>query len=120
MKIIAVDTNWSDLKSLVACIREVYPEDAVEGFIDPLLALKYGYNTPVDVIFAAADMKRLSGIELIRLLRQNQQTKMGVCLITQDTGGKAYDGNLFIEVLLVKPVTCEKLRTGLSNLGRVN
>ena len=51
-------------------LREEEPGSRVLAFTDPLLAVKYGYNNPVDKVYAKTDMRGLRGNDVARLLEK--------------------------------------------------
>ena len=54
MKIIVVCPCKRHLMELVEVIRKVYPNDEIKFFSDPFLAVKYNYDSDIDVVFATA------------------------------------------------------------------
>lgn len=69
MNILVIDNDPAELERLTACLQEEGEDVKVTAFTDPLLAVKYGYNNPVDVVYAKTDMRGLGGEDVARLLR---------------------------------------------------
>lgn len=70
MKIIAVDPNPVELLRLSVKLRGITPPGtSVECFSDPLYAYQYSFHHRIDALFAAAQMSRLSGLELAERIR---------------------------------------------------
>ena len=57
MNILAIDNDPKELEALTRRLREEEPGSRVLAFTDPLLAVKYGYNNPVDKVYAKTDMR---------------------------------------------------------------
>ena len=69
MDILVVDNDPKALEAMAAQLREKASGGRVLTFTDPLLAVKYGYNNPVDMVYAKTDMRGLGGADVARLLR---------------------------------------------------
>ena len=69
MNILVIDNDPSALEALAAHLRETAPGGRVLTFTAPLRAVKYGYNNPVDAVYAKTVMRGLSGDDVARLLR---------------------------------------------------
>ena len=80
MNILVIDNDPQALETLAATLREREPGSRVLAFTDPLLAVKYGYNNPVDAVYAKAVMRGLDGSDVARLLR-NVHPKLRVELL---------------------------------------
>ena len=68
MQIMVIDNNPANLAQLAAQLRKRYPCGRISAFTDPLLAVKHGFNHPVDLLFARSEMRGLNGREAARLL----------------------------------------------------
>lgn len=69
MEILIIDNNPKEIEKLTALLREKEPGSRIMVFIDPMLAVKYGYNNPVDVVYVKNEIQRLSVDDVERLLR---------------------------------------------------
>lgn len=69
MNILVIDNDSKTLGKLAAGLREREPGGMVQTFTDPLLAVKHGYNHPVDIVYAKRIMRGLNGEDVARLLR---------------------------------------------------
>ena len=54
MTILAVDDKKEILEKLITELRDEYPGAQVIGFRDPMMAVRYGYENPVNMVFTAA------------------------------------------------------------------
>ena len=106
MKILAVEPDQNDLDRLTDALRKVHGECEVLSYRDPMLAFQYAYNNPVDVVFAAADMGRLNGFTLAKMLYQ-ACGKISVYLIGADNTFRSDARRLMLNGFLVRPVTPE-------------
>lgn len=114
MIIVATDANGEDLKTLVKCLNAVFPGQQIEAFQDPLMAIKFFYSNPVDALFAAADMPRVNGFELSRIMG-SRRGKMATCIIGKNENLRVDAMRAGIDAYLVKPVTQEAVeRCGFS------
>ena len=69
MNILVINNDLAELGTLAERLREKNPGGRVQAFADPLLAVKYGYNHPVDVVYVKSIMRGLNGDDVVRLLR---------------------------------------------------
>ena len=110
MNVILVDTNIKRLHSAAALLRKIAPESTVMSTADPLMAAKYAFNNPVDLLFAALNMKRMSGLQLAAFVRE-QHPAVRACLLAsrQEFADcpEAFDGGIRP---LALPITEEALR----------
>ncbi len=70
MNILVIDNDPNALEARAASLRKTRPGSRVLAFTDPLLAVKYGYNNPVDAVYAKTVMRGLGGDDVARLLRR--------------------------------------------------
>ena len=86
MNILVIDNDPIALEARAAQLRAEEPAARVLAFTDPLLAVKYGYNNPVDRVYAKTTMRGLGGGDVARLLalaaahdqRTTRQNRSGV------------------------------------------
>ena len=109
MVIVAVDAPEKDLTALKNCLHQAFPGQQVEAFTDPLMAVKYFYNNPVDALFAGASLPRVSGFELARMMNAAQR-QVATCLIGTGEGLREDALKAGIDAYLIKPVTVEAVR----------
>ena len=69
MNILVIDNDPVALEQFSTRLREQSPGDQVISFTDPLLAVKHGYNYPVDVVYGKTIMRGLNLDDVERLLR---------------------------------------------------
>ncbi|MDO4270799.1 MAG: hypothetical protein Q4C72_07745 [Eubacteriales bacterium] len=69
MNILVIDNDPNALERVAARLRAEKPGGKILTFTDPLLAVKYGYNHPVDMVYAKTVMRGLGGGDVARLLR---------------------------------------------------
>ena len=70
MKILTVSNSISVLSELNERLAKAYPQADIIGETDPLMAGKYSCNNDVDMLFAAANMKRMTGMQLIDFIKR--------------------------------------------------
>ena len=70
MDILAVDGDAVRLEKTAALVQSVFPSAAVIAQDDALMAGKYAYSSPVDILFAALDMKRMDGLQMAGFVRR--------------------------------------------------
>ncbi len=110
MKIIAVDNHRENLARLKNYLVEIcsYEESIIE-FTDPLLAVKYGVNNNVDILFTEVDMRGIDGFNLIKIIKKyNPKMIVNIVTETDKYQVKAAEYNVFRYIL--KPVSIETLK----------
>lgn len=70
MRILTVANHTTMLEELKKELSEIFPGADIIKETDALMAGKYAFNHPVDIVFAEADMKRMNGLQLIQFVRQ--------------------------------------------------
>ncbi len=115
MIILAVDPDTAALERLSACLRAVYPDSEIVTFSDPLLAVKYGYNHSIDVLFAEIEMKGMGGFDIARLIRNSRkgETPVSVNFVTSTEEYRTDALRFLADGYLRKPVDEDAIR-GLS------
>ncbi len=109
MTILAIDPDLKDLKILTKCLMHLYPEDNVLSYSDPLLAFKYGFNHPVEVVYTVVTMKRLDGVSLAKMLQDNHPGIL-VNLISSDESHRCDAMEIMANTYLIKPVSEQNIR----------
>jgi len=109
MRISAVDPDPAELAALTASLREICADDAVAAFADPLLAVKYGANNPVDAVYAPVAMPRLNGFELARLMR-GFRPGARFHFIADSESERTDAMHFMAESCIFRPVTADALR----------
>ena len=109
MNVIAVDPNPGELEALGKLLTGRYAGGTVTCFSDPLMAVKYGANHPVDALYTVTAMNRLNGFELSRLLRE---LRPGIKLhfIATDDREKRDVMRILGDSVIKRPVTEESIR----------
>lgn len=106
--ILVADPDPDEQMLLTELLRQHGNTVHIACFTDPLLALKYGANNPVDALYTSAAMKRLSGFELVRMLR-SFSPQVSVHFIA-DTEQERTDAlRLRAESCILRPITSKKL-----------
>ena len=67
---LVADNNAETLAVLTETVREALPHMDVLPFQDELQAAQYVSNNPVDLFFARADNRRMSGFDMLRFVRK--------------------------------------------------
>ena len=106
--IVVADPNGSEQKLLADYLQEHCASARIACFTDPLLAVKYGANHPVDRLYTVTDMKRLNGFELARMLR-GFSPRMQLHFIADTEQEKTDAMRLMAESCILRPVTAVKL-----------
>lgn len=114
MNIVVTDPDLDEQEVLLGLLRQLYASASVICFADPLLAVKYGANNPVDMLYTVTDMKRLNGFELGKMLRS---FRPGIQLhFIADTEQERTDAmRLMAESCILRPVTAETLRRAVGD-----
>lgn len=115
MKIIAVDPDPGALMRLSAEIRRSTPPGAsVECFCDPLYAHQYSFYHPVDVLYAAARMGRLTGLELAKKMRA-RYPGLRVFILWPNDEFRQEAQRLEADGYLITPVTADTLKKAMED-----
>jgi len=104
-----VDPDTAEQQSLSILLSRLFSGATVVCFSDPLMAVKFGANNPVDALYTAASMKRLSGFELGKMLR-GLQPKMELHLIADDDRGRRDAMRIMADSYITRPVTADAIR----------
>ena len=83
MNILLVESSIQRLRSTAVLLQRVLPNSFVMSTADPLMAAKYAFNHSVDLVLAALNMKRMSGLQLIAFVRE-QHPEVRTCLLASD------------------------------------
>lgn len=113
--VILVDDERIVLKGIMSVLEESLPDTNIKGFLAPHEALSYARENPVALAFVDIEMGNFNGFDLCSKLQEiNPRTDViyltaypGYALNAWETGACGF---------LVKPLTKEKLRHGLSKL----
>ena len=111
MTILVVDCEKQRLAQTAKLVREFFPNDVVQADHDPLMAGKYAFNNPVDIVFAAWSMKRMNGPQMAAFVRR-EHPDVRVFLTDcpkERAGGKPRNGEA--DMLLGGSLTEEMLHT---------
>lgn len=78
------------------------------------MAVKYGANTPVDIVYTVATMRRLNGFEMMRLLRGfHEETSFHI--IADNEAEKTEAMRLMASSCILRPISTEALRRAAEN-----
>ena len=113
MKILAVDSNPDELTEIELALRKVFPSSTVFAFRDGLSAVKFGYTNRVDAILTARELSRLSGLEVVRMLKPKQAPGLPMVILGSDEKYRQLAKTMHATEYLIKPFTAESLRAAL-------
>lgn len=83
MKILAVANRDTVRTELSRELSALFPEAEIIEEANALMAGKYAFIHPVDLVFAEAEMKRMNGPQLIRFIRQECPAAKGFLIGTE-------------------------------------
>lgn len=114
MKIMVVDNNIGDLEKMTECLIMAYSGyDEVVKFSDPLMAVKYGVNNDVDILYTEINMRGIDGFSMIELLKKhNPKMIANIVTSTNEYKGEAVKKNT--AAYLLKPVSIRKVKDYIS------
>ena len=113
MKILAVDDRKENLETLIIELKKAYQGSQVIGFTDPMMAVKYGYENPVDMVFTAVEMNQLSGFSVVRLLRSRHGPLLPAILLTDSEHWRQLGTELHINGWMKRTVDSNQIRKSL-------
>lgn len=114
MDVVAVDPNKSDLKQLVAALKKHYPGSRVVMFTEPLPAMEYLENNPIDVLFTEIPMLPRDGFALQKTAEAVQPAILTV-FVTDTEVYAAQAMKTHAAGYIVKPVTKAALYEALAD-----
>lgn len=79
MTVLLVDTDVNRMHETAQMLQTLFPSLDGLSTTDPLLAAKYAFEHPIDVLIAGLNMKRMNGIQLSAFLRE-KSPDVKVCL----------------------------------------
>lgn len=109
MRIVAVDSDREHLNQLVECIREVLPDAEVRTFTNPLQAVKYAYNHPLNALFTEIPLPVMDGFTLAEMMVK-RYPDVEVWFVTGHERYRDYEVAVPWYRYVMKPVTAEGLR----------
>jgi CheY-like chemotaxis protein len=65
---------------MMKAAAEAFPAAERQAYLDPLLAVKHNQNWNTDLIICEFSLRIIDGIQLIKLLRQQNQTVIPILL----------------------------------------
>ena len=113
MVVLLVDTDVERMYETAQLLQTLIPGLDGLSTTDPLLAAKYAFERPIDVLIAGLNMKRMNGIQLSAFLRE-QNPNVKVCLFasSREWKEKAISGQESCTQLSL-PLTEKSLRDAL-------
>ena len=112
MKVLIVEDNPISQKVLkISFQNEGYESFCTQNVAEAMDCLKE--NSDIDVIIADIQLPQLSGLDLLKYIKQNQKTKnipVVMCTSHKDVGTIQKAIKLGCEYYLVKPLNLEKLQ----------
>lgn len=114
MMILIIDNDKKRLAGTADLLRRMFPNDSIMTEHDPLAAIKYACNNPVDMMFAALDMRPMDGILFVQAVKRvGEHIKVYIT-----SGPKRLDDEFIFEDeadgFLSDPLTEHNVRTVLS------
>lgn len=106
MNIVIADGDVKALSELENILKRIYPEGTVVTFTDPMYAVKYALNFPVDIAFTEVKMKYMDGLTLIQVLRQ-KYCNMKAVIVTDADPRECNVKQFRIDGYLQKPVSLQ-------------
>ena len=73
MQVMLIDSDREELLKLQRTVLNADPRAQLIAFSDPLSAVQYGRSRPPDVLITSDDLSRLTGYDVIRLLRRSMK-----------------------------------------------
>ena len=113
MKILVVDDREEHLKEMITELKNEFQDSGVIGFTNPMMAVKYGYENPVDMVFTAVEMNRLSGFSVARLLRSRHGPVLPVILLTDSKQWRQLGTELHINGWMKRSAHSDQIRHAL-------
>jgi len=104
-----VDPDPAEQQSLSILLSRLHSGATIVCFSDPLMAVKFGANNPVDALYAVTVMRRLDGFALGKMLR-GFQPKIQLHFIADDETGRRDAMRILADSCIVRPVTAESIR----------
>lgn len=118
MVILIVDNDLDRLHELEQSVQGAFPDETVFAYQDPLMAGKYSFNHPVDILIAGVVMKRMDGLQMSSFVRMTNPNAKVYLHGSQSEFEKSIileDEN--INGQLVRPVTGKALRKIAMEVG---
>lgn len=115
MRIFTVSNRIKVLSELYEHLTKVYPEADIIGEIDPLMAGKQSFNNTVDMVFADVNMKRMTGLQLIKFIRHEHTDALTYLVGTAEEIDASLTATASDDItgVIVYPFTEESLVKGL-------
>lgn len=103
MRILTVSNRINVLTELNERLSKVFPKADLIGESDPLMAGKYSFNNAVDAVFADVNMKRMTGLQLLRFIRREQKETLTYLVGTESEIGESLQTGVCADVTGVIP-----------------
>lgn len=116
MDILLIDVNPSTHSQLLSCMETAYPQDSIYDFTDPLLALKFGSNNPVDLLVVVLRMRIAMGQDIARILKRSHPNMRSIYVIDGPRRRQQVIEPM-PDAIIHCPVTAEKLKRIITNRG---
>ena len=106
--ILIMDPDPIEQETLRKILERQYSPANLMCFSDPLLAVKFGANCPVDALYTVTAMKRMNGFELAKMLRSFRPNIQLHFIV--DTEKEKNDAmRIMADSCTMRPVTAESL-----------
>lgn len=115
MIFVTVNNDRKQLREMTELLHAAFQGSIIYEYTDPMLSAKHIVNHPVDAVFAEADMKRVDGPTLLRVVRVHKPD-LPVFIMSDGEAYRALALGQGADEYLVRPVTEEMLCTALRSL----
>lgn len=115
MHILLVDNDPFTCQNLLESIKTIYPKGSISFFTDPLLSIKHGINNPVDLLIITDNLKSVTGLDVIRILK-NHHPNLKSIFITDYSKNFIFNNEVVPNSIIQKPVTPYKLNEALKSI----
>ena len=114
MTVLLVDTDVDRMHETAQLLQALFPSLDGLSTTDPLLAAKYAFERPVDVLIAGLNMKRMNGPQLSAFLREKSPNAKVCFFASRREWAEAAAVGSESCCRLPLPVTKESLRNALA------
>lgn len=115
MRIIAVDDEETALARLCDCIGRAKPEVIIDSFLNPMDALDFVSENPVDVAFLDIEMGQVDGIQLARKMK-TLLPRINIVFVTGYDEYSTDAFSLYASGYVMKPYSVKDIARELENL----
>lgn len=117
MNIVVIDNDKEQLDIIAETLQGAFQGGSVSVFKDPMLAVKYIYNSETDVVFSEVKTRPVNGLDVLRTLKRIKPELL-VVLISEDNSYFAKASELGAYACHKKPLNIEALKELLAELQK--